>query len=122
MGQAVHAWRSGDGAQRYAFASPGEAYGDEGVAFYASRVAAPGLAPVYEAASGAGYDYSLTPPDGAATPAFYAYSTASATAVTLAAVHAVDDGGRLVVGAGDGAARFYAPCPVKGCEESSSEE
>jgi hypothetical protein len=47
LGAAIHRWRDGEGRVAYSPASPGDAYADEGVSFYASDKEVPGFSPVY---------------------------------------------------------------------------
>jgi hypothetical protein len=82
FGRAVHEYRKGDDAI-YAFASPGDGWGDEGAAFYASDATLPGFVPVYAWTDAGGrHRYAATSPGDGYTRgdvAFYAAAGASAT-------------------------------------------
>jgi hypothetical protein len=119
MGTAIHQWRSADGVLRYAAKSPGSEYGDDGVAFYAQTVGAPGLTAVFEERTGNGYRYSVEQPARGRTIAFYAYSTTSDGPIATVPVRERD--GALATGGG-GEVRFFVPCPLPACEESSAGE
>jgi uncharacterized protein DUF4185 len=126
MATAIHEWRSPEGARRYAATAPAAEYEDAGVAFYASAAPAPGLSAVYEEPVSGGYRYTVVAPAAAVAPAtggapaFYAYSTPSDGAVRTIAVRELD--GMLAAGGEDGEIRFFVPCPVAGCDESSPAE
>jgi hypothetical protein len=121
LGVAIHEWRGGDGALRYAPVSPGDGYSDAGAAFYASQGAAPGLAPVYRGKDGT---YTLQPPDSlhgeSATgtpPAFYAFATADGGAVHTQPVYRWRRDGHEALGTRErggwarGDVAFYVSCP-----------
>jgi hypothetical protein len=118
MASPIRAWRGEDGSARFAPESPGAEYLDEGVAFYASSNPAPGLTGVYEEARDGGFRYTVSPVQGA-SPVFYAYSTAGDQTVATVAIRELE--GELTAG-GSGDVRFFAPCPVAACEESSPVE
>jgi hypothetical protein len=115
MGEAMHEWRSPDGARRYAARAPGAEYDDAGVAFYASSKPAPGLSAVYETPAGGGYRYGTQRPSDDAAPAFFAYATASDGPIRVAGVR--DDDGALTLAPGPEEIRFFVPCPFAVCEE-----
>jgi hypothetical protein len=112
LGVAIHEWRDAAGELRYAAASPGDGYGDAGVAFYASAGPAPGLTPVYLAVDGT---YALADPGGAA-PAFYAYAAPSDGPVHTQPVYRWHRDGREALASGDragwerGDVAFYVAC------------
>ncbi len=113
LGVAIHEWLPDSGAPRYAAASPGDGYGDGGVAFYASAGPAPGLAAVYERDG----DYTLDAAGGGPA-AFYAYAAAAGGAVRTAPVYRWRKDGAAALDARTrdgwqrGAAAFYAVCPA----------
>jgi hypothetical protein len=122
MGAAVREWRDDDGRSRYAVESPGDAWRDAGVAFYAATTAGFGLSPVVEREDGDGYAYAIDDDAGGAA-AFYAYvSPPEDGAVRVVGVHASSrDGVPALTLSGDGDPIFYVPCAgvpaeVSGCE------
>jgi hypothetical protein len=114
LGVAIYEWRGDDGALRYAPVSPGDGDSDAGAAFYASYVAAPGLARVYLAKDGT---YSLQPPDSGTLPSFYAFATADGGAVHTQPVYRWRRDGHEALGTGEragwtrGEIAFYVVCP-----------
>jgi hypothetical protein len=103
MAAAVHRWRDGERVA-YAIDPPAGSWADEGVAFYASAAAAPGLLPVYQAEGH--YTFDATP-DG--KPVFYAWASPQQGAVVTQPVSDAGGGG-LTVGAGEGDPAFHVPC------------
>ncbi len=117
LGVGIHAWTDGDGAVRYAAASPDPSYSDAGVAFYASDVSLAGLVPVYEEQGDDGYTYSLIPRSFSARIAFYAYAAdAINEPVHTRPVYRWQRNGRAVLDPEDregwqrGEIAFYVPC------------
>ncbi len=81
LGVAIHGWVDEGNGERLAAAAPTASAVDAGVAFYASTVPWPGLAPIYEAVSGGEYRYTIFAPSPEAQPLFFAYDAPTAGAV-----------------------------------------
>lgn len=110
--EAIHEWRAGDGALRYAATSPGDGYVDAGVAFYAGGRSADGLVPLSMRSDGT---YALDA--GAdAGPSFWVFPTSDAGPVRTEPVYRWTRDGREALAPGDrpgwtrAAVAFYVPC------------
>ncbi len=114
LGVAIHEWKDAGGALRFAAASPGAGFTDQGVSFYASGRQVDGLAPVSVSGDGT---YTIRPPTVPGAPAFYVYASADGGAIHTQPVYRWRRDSQEALSVRDrpgwdrGGIAFYVVCP-----------